>query len=83
MELLDKIHLALEELQADHFKIKLENGHLNILIVAPYFAQMSLLKRQQTVLGAVKSFVATGEVHAVNIKALTPEGYQQYLAEQQ
>lgn len=70
-ELVAQIEAALTPLELTFARVTLENGHCNILAVAPVFAELSLLKRQQYVLRAVKDFVSSGQVHAVNVKCLT------------
>lgn len=76
MNLLQRIEEALGTLNLSYFKVTIENGHANILAVSEEFSSLSLMKRQQYVLRAVKEFVASGEVHAVNVKSFTPEQWE-------
>ena len=43
------------------------------LVVSPVFEGMPLLARQKMVLAAVRSDIDSGELHALSIKARTPE----------
>ncbi|MDC9714765.1 MAG: BolA/IbaG family iron-sulfur metabolism protein [Gammaproteobacteria bacterium] len=43
------------------------------LVVSPVFVGMSLLARQKMVLAAVRADIDSGELHALSIKARTPE----------
>ena len=43
------------------------------LVVSPVFEGMSLLARQKMVLAAVRENIDSGELHALSIKARTPE----------
>ncbi|MDG2353801.1 MAG: BolA/IbaG family iron-sulfur metabolism protein [Gammaproteobacteria bacterium] len=73
--------MTLEEIQA-----KLEAGvedstvtmdgdgcNCSTLVVSPIFEGMSLLARQRMVLAAVRENIDSGELHALSIKARTPE----------
>jgi len=73
--------MTLEEIQA-----KLEAGvegstvtmdgdgcNCSTLVVSPIFEGMSLLARQKMVLAAVRENIDSGELHALSIKARTPE----------
>ncbi len=73
--------MTLEEIQA-----KLEAGiegstvtmdgdgcNCSTLVISPVFEGMSLLARQKMVLAAVRADIDSGELHALTIKARTPE----------
>tara|TARA_B100001079_G_C16236889_1_gene437198 strand:- start:175 stop:405 length:231 start_codon:yes stop_codon:yes gene_type:complete len=73
--------MTLEEIQA-----KLEAGiegstvtmdgdgcNCSTLVISPIFEGMSLLARQKMVLAAVRADIDSGELHALTIKARTPE----------
>ncbi|MCS5590475.1 MAG: BolA/IbaG family iron-sulfur metabolism protein [Candidatus Thioglobus sp.] len=73
--------MTLEEIQA-----KLEAGvegstvtmdgdgcNCSTLVVSSIFEGMSLLARQKMVLAAVRENIDSGELHALSIKARTPE----------
>ncbi len=47
-------------------------GHFNVFIVSRHFAGKSLLQRHRMVYGALQDLLQT-EIHALSIKALTPE----------
>jgi BolA family transcriptional regulator, general stress-responsive regulator len=49
-------------------------GHFTVLIVSPDFSGKKLIERHRMVYGALKQELKT-EVHALAIKALTPEEY--------
>jgi BolA protein len=50
-------------------------GHFNVVIVSRHFAGKSLLQRHRIVYGALQDLLPT-EIHALSIKALTPEELQ-------
>ncbi len=70
----------------DEIKAKLELGvkgatvtmegdgcNCSTLVVSPAFEGMALLARQRMVLAAVRTEIDSGELHALTIKARTPE----------
>ncbi|MCK7458999.1 BolA family protein [Idiomarina aminovorans] len=62
--------LALEEL-----RVKVEGANAEIIAVSEDFKGMSRVKRQQTVYGPLNPLIADGSIHAVSIKAYTPEDW--------
>lgn len=47
-------------------------GKFEATVIGPMFAEMSRVKRHQTVYATVKEEIASGAVHALSIRALTP-----------
>lgn len=52
-----------------------EGCNFTVIVVSPSFAGLSLLKKQQAVLAPLSARIQTGELHAVTVKAYTPEEY--------
>jgi len=50
-----------------------EDCSFSVTVVAEVFSSMSRLQKQQTVLATVKDQIASGELHAMTVNALTPE----------
>lgn len=50
-----------------------EGCSFSVIVVSRQFDNCSSLKKQQMVLDTVKEPLATGELHAITIKAYTPE----------
>lgn len=48
-------------------------GKYDATVVSAGFVGMSTVKRHQRVYATVKAEIASGEIHALSIKALTPE----------
>ncbi|ACQ94516.1 BolA family protein [Tolumonas auensis DSM 9187] len=63
--------LALDELY-----VQGENGHYKVIAVSSLFAGMSRVKKQQTVYAPLKEHIASNAIHALSIKAFTPEEWQ-------
>ncbi len=70
-ELLEQHFPGAQKIQADF-----EGSHLNVLVVSELFAGLSPIKKQQRVYAALNDRIASGEIHAVNMKTLTPNQWQ-------
>lgn len=68
LEQLLKTRITLDEL-----RVKGDGSHFEIVAVSPVFAELSRVKQQQYVMSAIKEEIASGAVHAVSIRAYTPE----------
>ncbi|CAB9542680.1 Cell division protein BolA [Bathymodiolus brooksi thiotrophic gill symbiont] len=73
--------MTLEEIQGkleagiENSTVTMEGDGCNCstLVVSPIFVGMSLLARQKMVLAVVRVDIDSGELHALSIKARTPE----------
>ena len=50
-----------------------DGRHFDLRIVSASFDGMRSVRRQQSVYAAINDWIRDGAVHAVNIKALTPD----------
>lgn len=53
-----------------------DGSHFSVIVVTEQFAGMRAVKRQQTVYAVLGDKITSGEVHALSIKAYTPEEWQ-------
>ncbi len=53
------------------------NDHYSVIVVSTDFNHQSRLKRHRMVMDLFKEEVDSGEVHALSIRALTPEEWEQ------
>lgn len=53
-----------------------EGNSYQLVVVGEVFAGMRAVKRQQTVYAALNAAIADGSIHAVTIRALTPDEAQ-------
>lgn len=51
-------------------------GKYETAVVSPVFEGMSTVKKHQTVYATVRAEIASGELHALTIKAYTPEEWK-------
>ena len=65
--------LLLEQLTGADINVAVEGSHVNLEIVSDVFEGLNTLKRQQKVYGVLSEHIASGAIHAVNMKTMTPE----------
>jgi acid stress-induced BolA-like protein IbaG/YrbA len=53
--------------------VVVEGSHVSLTIVSDVFDGLNTLKRQQKVYGVLSEHIASGAIHAVNMKTLTPQ----------
>ena len=63
--------LALDELY-----VKGDNGHFQVIAFSALFDGMSRVKKQQTIYAPLTEQIASNAIHALSIKAFTPEEWQ-------
>jgi acid stress-induced BolA-like protein IbaG/YrbA len=51
-------------------------GKFEAIVISDSFADMSMVKEHQLVYATVKPQIASGELHALSIKAFTPEEWE-------
>lgn len=52
-------------------------GKYEAIVISDSFADLSMVKEHQMVYAAVKKQIASGELHALSIKAFTTEEWEQ------
>jgi len=50
-----------------------DGSHFEAVVVSALFAGLTPIKRERLVMETVREQVASGELHALSIKAMTPE----------
>ncbi|GGD22039.1 BolA family iron metabolism protein IbaG [Franconibacter pulveris 1160] len=53
-----------------------DGSHFQVIAVGDLFADMSRVKKQQTVYGPLMAYIADNRIHAVSIKAYTPQEWE-------
>lgn len=70
---LDDIERTIKEgLGECKIEMQAEDNKLMLLIVADEFEGLNRVKRQQLVYGLLNEKIASGEIHAVSMKTLSP-----------
>lgn len=58
-------------------QVGVDGSHINLVVVSDAFRGISPVKKQQMVYAALSDQIAEGSIHAVHMKTLTPEEWQQ------
>ena len=70
----EEIKALLESQIADsQVDVTVDGSHVNIVVVSPSFIGLNPVKKQQLVYGALSEQIASGVIHAVNMKTYTPD----------
>lgn len=56
--------------------VKTDGSHVEVIAVSAVFADLSRVKQQQMVYTPLNQAIADGSIHAVTIKAYTPDQWQ-------
>lgn len=62
--------------ELEHVQVKSDGSHFSVIVVGEVFATMSRVKKQQSVYAPLNQWIASGEIHALSIKAFTPEQWK-------
>lgn len=77
MELAVVKSLLLSRLADCEVEVSGDGRHFDILVVGDLFAGLSPVKKQQLVYGALSEEIASGDIHAVNMKTFTRAEWEQ------
>ena len=70
----DEIRALLSEKLADvQLEMVVEGNKLSLTAVSPSFEGLNRVKRQQLVYSLLNDKIASGEIHAVTMKTVTPQ----------
>ena len=65
-----------QALVLDECIVKGENGTFQVIAVGDIFSDLSRVKKQQIIYGQLTAEIASNAIHALTIKALTPDEWQ-------
>jgi acid stress-induced BolA-like protein IbaG/YrbA len=65
-----------QALVLDECIVKGEDGTFQVIAVSAIFADMSRVKKQQAIYELLTEEIASNAIHALSIKALTPDEWQ-------
>lgn len=68
--------LLQDALNLDEVHVKGEGSHYQVIAVSDVFAEMSRVKQQQMIYAPLQEKIADGTIHALSIKAYTPEKWR-------
>lgn len=58
-------------------RVEVDGSHVNIIVIGDIFDGKRTVQRQQLVYAALQEQIASGVIHAVNMKTFTSEEWQQ------
>jgi acid stress-induced BolA-like protein IbaG/YrbA len=58
-------------------KVEVDGSHVNIIAIGDIFDGKRTVQRQQLVYAALQEHIASGVIHAVNMKTYSPQEWQQ------
>ena len=73
-------HLEIEDeshLHRGHEGAKAGGGHFRVLVVSPRFADQNRIQRHRTVYQAMGDAMRADTIHALSIRALTPDEHRE------
>jgi acid stress-induced BolA-like protein IbaG/YrbA len=68
-EIVSRVQSAISDAAVN---VSVDGNRALIEVESPFFADLSRVKRQQTVYACIEDLIASGELHAVTIKATVP-----------
>ncbi|MFB6434955.1 MAG: BolA family iron metabolism protein IbaG [Candidatus Malihini olakiniferum] len=70
--------VLMKELALQEAYVTGDGRHFQVLAVGDVFASMHRVKQQQTVYAPLAEHIADNRIHAISIKAYTPEEWQRH-----
>jgi acid stress-induced BolA-like protein IbaG/YrbA len=58
-------------------KVEVDGSHVNIIAIGDIFDGKRTVQRQKLVYAALQEHIASGVIHAVNMKTYSPQEWQQ------
>jgi len=73
----DVKYLLEKQLVDCEIRVEVDGSHVNIIAIGDIFKRKRTVQRQQLVYAALQEQIASGVIHAVNMKTFTSEEWQQ------
>jgi len=58
-------------------EVQMDGNNLHLVVISDAFSGLSSVKKQQMVYAALSEPISQGSIHAVQMKTLTPDQWQQ------
>lgn len=69
-------NLLIKALALDEAHVSVNGNYFKVIAVSKQFANMSQVKRQQKVYAPLMEYISDNRIHALSIKAYTPDEWQ-------
>ncbi|WP_074011794.1 BolA family iron metabolism protein IbaG [Candidatus Sodalis sp. SoCistrobi] len=68
--------VLMKALALDEAHVSGDGSHFQVIAVSEQFAGMSRVKKQQTIYAPLMEYISDNRIHALSIKAYTPDEWQ-------
>lgn len=68
--------VLMKALALDEAHVSGDGSHFQVIAVSEQFASMSRVKKQQTIYAPLMEYISDNRIHALSIKAYTPDEWQ-------
>lgn len=68
--------VLMDTLSLDEVIVNGDGSHFQVVVVGAMFEGMSRVKKQQTIYAPLMEYIADNRIHALSIKAYTPEEWK-------
>ncbi|WP_235409719.1 BolA family iron metabolism protein IbaG [Proteus terrae] len=68
--------VLMDSLSLDEVIVNGDGSHFQVVVVDAMFEGMSRVKQQQTIYAPLMEYIADNRIHALSIKAYTPEEWK-------
>ncbi|KOY62885.1 MULTISPECIES: BolA family iron metabolism protein IbaG [Photorhabdus] len=68
--------VLMDKLALDEVIVSGDGSHFQVIVVGEMFAGMSRVKQQQAVYAPLMEYIADNRIHALSIKAYTPDDWK-------
>ncbi|MBT9432774.1 BolA family iron metabolism protein IbaG [Candidatus Sodalis endolongispinus] len=68
--------VLMKALALDEAHVSGDGSHFQVIAVSEQFAGMSRVKKQQTIYAPLMAYISDNRIHALSIKAYTPDEWQ-------
>lgn len=65
--------VLMKALALDEVYVSNDGSHFQVIAISAQFADMSRVKKQQMIYAPLREYIAENRIHALSIKAYTPE----------
>ncbi|GLO59796.1 BolA family transcriptional regulator [Vibrio sp. MACH09] len=73
MESVEVKEILVNALELQEIIVKGEGSQFEVIAVDPCFAELNRVKKQQLIYAPLMEYIQRNDIHAVSIKAFTPE----------
>lgn len=73
MQATDVENIIKQQIENIDVRVQVDGSHYQIIAIGEVFSGLNAVKKQQLIYGCLNSYIMDGTIHAVIIKAYTPD----------